>query len=191
MPGQMMTRASQIQKAIKLLAPSPDRRDECLRDIGHALGRVEAAASFKIMTSKSSKAGLRAYANALRKLRAAYPKLGPYRPWFSLSEIAGIAGAPNHIDRQIELAEAFLRKPTTSSRASQHKAAVRAANDLLRMWGHETTATRNGRWAKLSGILAGNESVDLFDLMRSHKREPPTAVEKLRGEHSVLYRLRR
>ena len=187
-----MTRASRIQKAIKLLAPSPDRRDECLRDIEHALDRVEAAASFKVMTSKSGRGGLRAYANALRKLRAAYPKLGPNRPWFSLSEVAGIAGAPNHIDQQIELAEEFLNQATSSSRAIQHKAAVRAANDLLKWWDHKATATRHGKWAQLAGILAGDESVDLFDLMRAHKRESPLpAVEKLRGEHSVLYRLRR
>ena len=82
MPGQMMTRARQIQKAIKLLAPSPGRRDECLRDIEHALGRVEAAASFKVMTSKSGRGGLRAYTNALRKLRAAYPNSVETGPGF-------------------------------------------------------------------------------------------------------------
>ena len=62
---------------------------------------------------------------------------------------------------------------------------------MLKWWDHKATAARHGKWAQLAGILAGDESVDLFDLMRAHKRELPPAVEKLRGEHSVLYRLRR
>lgn len=183
-----LTRVMQIQKAMKLLAPSPERRDECRRDIEHALDRVEATASFKVFGSKAGKAGLRSYANKLRQLRVAYQKLGPYRPWFSLSEIAGVAGARTHIDRQIALAEEFLNQASSSSRAIQHKAAVRAANDLLEWWDHKATATRHGKWAQLAGILAGDESVDLFDIMRAYKRSNMPAVEKLRGEHSVLYR---
>jgi hypothetical protein len=185
-----VTPAEQVRKALELLAPSPDRRDECRRDIEHALDRVNglAATAFKIFGSKQGKAELRRYANALRRVRAAFQNLDPaIRYWFSLSEIAHVAGVPTHIDQEIAKAETFLERPSLS-RARQHKAAVAAAHDLLGWWGHKIATTRSGEWARLAGILAGDQAVDLFDLLRAHRRSNGPTVEKLRGEHSILYR---
>jgi hypothetical protein len=180
----MLTRAEQIRKALALLASPPERRDECRRDIEHALDRVKTA-----ITLKADKAGLQRYVDAMRWLRAAYQKLNPaIRPFFSLSEVGHIAGKPTHIDREIAQAEAFLGQPSPRSRARGHKAAVAASNDLLRWWGRTATTTRRGEWAQLAGILAGDQTVDLYDLMRAYKHSNMPPVEKLRGEHSVLYR---
>ena len=113
-----MTRAEQVRKAIKLLAPPPDRRDECQRDIEVALKHVEVVIEFGISRSKLGMAGLRRYANALRWARAAFQGLDPaIRPWFSLWEIAHVPGKPTHIDREIAKAEEFLGRPSPSSRA--------------------------------------------------------------------------
>ena len=148
--------------------------------------------AFKVFSSKEGKAGLQRYANAWRRLRAAYQSLDPrIRPWFSIAETAQVNGQPTHADREIAKIEALLDRPSPSSRASQHKLAVAAAHDLLGWWGHEATTTRRGKWARLAGILAGDQTVDLFDLLRAFKRSPSPTVEKVRGKDSVLYRVRR
>ena len=95
------------------------------------------------------------------------------------------------MDREIAKADAFLDRPSPRSRASQHKAAVDAAHDLLGWWGHKATTTRGGKWVQLAGILAGDRTVDLFDLLRAFKQSPSPTVEKLRGVRSILYRTRR
>jgi hypothetical protein len=188
----------QIRKALELLAPPPGRRAECQYDIGLALDRVEsgaaAARSFRVARSKKGKAGLRRYCAALRRLRTAYRSLDPaIRPWFSLAETAYVAGKPTVIDREIARAESFLDRPSPPTRrhASRNKAAVAAAYDLLQWWGHKAAVTRDGKWAQLAEILAGDQTVDLFDHLREFKRSPGPTVEKVRGANSILYRTRR
>jgi hypothetical protein len=193
-----VTRAQQIRKALELLAPLPCERAECQHDIGLALDRVEqgaaAARSFRVAGSKKGKAGLRRYCAALRRLRIAYRSLDPaIRPWFSLVETAYVAGMATIIDREIARAEAFLGRPSPPPRpdASRNKAAVAAACDLLKWWGHKAAVTRGGKWAELAKILAGDLAIDLFDHLREFKRSPGPTVEKVRGPHSILYRTHR
>ena len=122
-----MTPGEQRRKALELLAPPPSRRHECLRDIEYALDWVSGPArtAFKIFGSKEGRAGLRRYASALRRALAAYQNLHPrIRPWFSITETAYIVGQPTHLHREIAKAEAILDRPSSSSRAAQHKAAV-------------------------------------------------------------------
>ncbi len=193
-----MTRAQQIRKALELLAPPPSLRAECQHDIALALDRVEQGAafarSFRVAGSKEGKAGLRRYCAALRRLRNAYNSLDPaIRPWFSLAETAYVAGKPTVIDREIARTEASLDRPSPPPRreASRKKAAVAAAYDLLQWWGHKAAVTRGGKWAQLAKILAGDQTVDLFDHLREFKRSPSPTVEKVRGALSTLYRTRR
>jgi hypothetical protein len=189
-----MTRAEQRRKAVELLTPPPARRDECLRDIDFALNRVSGRGVivFRVLGSKKGKAGISRYANALRELRAAYQNLDPsIRPWFSITEFSFKVGESTHIEREIAKAEEFLAQPSPRSRASQHKAAVAAAYDLLAWWDHRATTTRGGMWAQLAGILIGDAKVDLFDLLRAFRQSPTPTVEKLRGARSILYRARR
>jgi hypothetical protein len=192
-----VTRGQQIRKALVLLAPPPNDRAECRHDVGLTLDRVErraaGARSFRVASSKEGKASLRRYCAALRRLRNAYNSLDPaIRPWFSLAETAYFTGKATVIDREIARAEAFLSRPSPPPRreASRNKAAVAAAYDLLKWWGHKAVVTRGGKWAQLAQILAGDQAVDVFDHLREFKRSPGPTVEKVRGSHSILYRTR-
>jgi len=191
-----MTRDQQIRKALKLLAPP--YRAETQHDIKIALDKVErgaaAARSFRVAGSKKGKAGLRRYCAALRRLRASYNAIDPaIRPWFSLAETAYVAGNPTVIDREIAMAAVFLDRPSPPPRrnASRNKLAVAAAHDLLFWWGHKAVVTRGGKWAQLAKILAGNQTVDLFDHLREFKRRPVPGIEKVRGPDWIVYRTRR
>jgi hypothetical protein len=55
------------------------------------------------------------------------------RPWFSITETAYIVGQPTHLHREIEKAEAILDRPSSSSRAAQHKAAVAMAYNFAQL----------------------------------------------------------
>ena len=124
------------------------RRHECLRDIEYVLDWVSGPArtAFKKFGSKEGRAGLRRYANALRRALAAYQNLHPrIRPWFSITETAYIVGQPTHLHREIAKAEAILDRPSSSSRAAQHKAAVAMAYNLLSWHGYRATTTRGRR----------------------------------------------
>ena len=166
------------------------RRHECLRDIEYVLDWVSGPArtAFKIFGSREGRAGLRRYASALRRALAAYQNLHPrIRPWFSITETAYIVGQPTHLHREIAKAEAILDRPSSSSRAAQHKAAVAMAYNLLSWHGYRATTTRGRKWAQLAGILTGDQKVDLFDHLRAFKRRPVPTVEKLRGARAILY----
>jgi hypothetical protein len=117
-----------------------------------------------------------------------YPRI---RPWFSITETAYIVGQPTHLHREIAKAEAILDRPSSSSRAAQHKAAVAMAYNLLSWHGYRATTTRGRKWAQLAGILTGDQKVDLFDHLRAFKRRPVPTVEKLRGARAILYWTRR
>ena len=192
------TRDQQIREALKLLAPPPRDRIECQHDIELALKRVErgaaAARSFRVASSKKGKAGLMRYCAALRRLRNSYNALDPaIRPWFSLAEIAYVAGNPTVIDREIAIAEDFLATPSPPPRrdASRNKVAVAAAYDLLNWWGQRAPVTRGGKWAQLAKILTGDMTIDLFHHLRESRRRPGPSIEKVRGAHSILYHTRR
>jgi hypothetical protein len=194
----LMTRNRQIRKALELLAPLSSDRSECKHDIILALDRVEhrsaAERSFRVAGSKKGKAGVLRYSAALRRLRQAYGSLDPaIRPWFSLGETAYVADRATIIDRELERAEMFLPRPPPAPRryASRNKAAVAAAHDLLRWWGHKAAVTRKGKWAQLAKILVGDQALDLFDHLRAFKSSPGPSVEKVRGVGKILYRTRR
>jgi hypothetical protein len=102
-----------------------------------------------------------------------------------------VVGQPTHLHREIAKAEAILDRPSSSSRAAQHKAAVAMAYNLLSWHGYRATTTRGRKWAQLAGILTGDQKVDLFDHLRAFKRRPVPTVEKLRGARAILYWTRR
>lgn len=183
-----MTRDEQISQALQLIAPPARLRSECLHDIDIALQRVDREAkikeAFRVASSKKGKAAVRRYYAALRRTRNAYNALDTHiKPWFSLAEIAYIPGKPTVIDREIEVAETFLDRPSPPPRreAERHKIAVDAACDLLARWGHKIVATRGGKADRLSRILTGDLTIDLFDHLRESKRRVGVANEKMRA----------
>lgn len=193
-----MTRDQQIRKALEVLAPPSQQRDECRHDVERMLDWIErltdTARSFRMTSSKEGKASLKRYCAALRRLRYAYSALDPaIKPWFSLAEVAYVAGTPTVIDREIEKAEGILAQPSPPPRrdASRNKFAVAMSKNLLDWWGHKAVVTRSGKWAQLAQIMTGDPTVDLFDHLREFKLHPSLSIEKVRSAHGIIYRLRR
>ena len=171
-----MTREEQITFAFELLAPQPHDHAECLHDITVAIDRVplmaRAMRSFKRGRSKEGKKRLEKYRAALRRVQSAYRGLGLLRPWFTL---------PEGIESEIAKSTEFLRQRSRKSGgpdASTKKAAVLAAQDLLWWWGEDAVCTREGKWAQLSAVLAGDLDLDLYDhLLAAKQAAPPTHVK--------------
>jgi hypothetical protein len=189
-----MTRNQQIRKALELLRPPPAKRAECEHEIGLELNRIktgaEAARAYRLATSPKNKGGLKRYHAALRELRAASNALDPaIKPWFSLA----VSGKTLDLGREIEIAEVLLKQksPPPARDATRQKIAVAAARELLEWWGHKRSVTRGGRWAELTKILVGDMVHDVFDHLRSYKRNPGPRMQKIRTRTGVAYFMRR
>jgi hypothetical protein len=175
--GSEMKRDQQIRRVLQLIAPPIHRQAEYRRDIEAALKKIDwqakAAHAFRIATSKTGKAQVNRYAKALKRTRNAYNAIDQaIRPWFSIVEAAYIVGEPTLFDREIDVAEAFLDRPSARPRpqAKRNEIAVDAACDLLVRWGQQVVTTRGSTAEQLAKILAGNLNVDLFDHLRKSKR---------------------
>ena len=187
-----MKRDQKIVKALALLAPPAAQREECKYEIRRALDRIENTAGFarscRVAVSKNN-GGLKSYYAALRRLRSACNALDPaIKPFFSFADSAYPTG--KMLEKEIAKVEGILNRPSASPRphASQSKAAVKVAHDLLGWWNHEATVTRGGKWDKLAKILAGDQIADLFDHLRAFKRTPGPTIEKIRFKDGILYR---
>jgi hypothetical protein len=136
-----------VREALKLLDPPPSEREEWRRQIQHTLDRIDwwckTAAGFKAPHSKPGKAALRRYVKALRAYDALLP---PLRPWFSLAEMAYVAGTPTVIDRELAMAESLLAKESAPPKrdAALGKAAAAAAHRLMLLRGRKPSLTRGG-----------------------------------------------
>jgi hypothetical protein len=166
-----MSRDEQIDAALAVLQPPPHEREEWRRQIEHTLDRIDwwckTAAGFKAPHSKLGKAALWRYVKALRELQKAHDALPPpLRPWFSLAEMAHIAGTPTVIDRELAMAESLLAKESAPPKrdAVLGKAAAVAAEKLLLRRGRKPSLTRGGEWERLGKALSGGAPV--FEHMR-------------------------
>jgi hypothetical protein len=189
-----MTRNQQVRRALKLLRPPPAKRAECEHEIGLELDRIKTAAgaarAYRLATSPKNKGGLKRYYAALRELRAASNALDPaIKPWFSLA----VSGKTLDLGREIEIAEVLLKQksPPPARDATRQKIAVAAAHELLEWWGHQPRITRGGHWAELTKILLGDLVHDVFDHLRSYKRNPGPRMHKIRGRNGVVHFMRR
>jgi hypothetical protein len=185
-----VTKNQQIQQALKLLAPTAAEREECLHEIGIALGRVENRTAFERSSRavRSKTGGLLLYHRALRRLLIAFGSLDPtMKPWFCLAP-----SSTTRIKIEAEIAntkDLLEQSPAPRRHASRNKAAVAAAYDLLAWRGRNATLSRGGPWEELAQILAGDLSVDLFEHMRKFKQSRPQIVEKVRVDSkAILYR---
>jgi hypothetical protein len=157
-----VTRAEQIRKALKVLAPSGDGRDGCRGSIENALDIMADAATagrvFAAMRSKAVHKAERTYCLALRRLRVAHKAL-----------LAAGGGVPigielTDIERMIKSTEPRRYEPVYRAGGSGQVFAVALAHSLLREWRQDIriVTTRGKEWHRLSAILFGNETADLF-----------------------------
>jgi hypothetical protein len=189
-----MTRNQQVRRALELLRPPAANRAECEHEIELAVDQIqagaEAARAYRLATSRKDKGGLQRYCAALREVRAASNALDrAIKPWFILA----VTGKTLDLGREIEVAEALLdQKSRVPARdASAQKIAVAAAHELLEWWDHQPRITRGGSWAELTKILLGDLGLDVFDHLRSYKRNPGPRMQKIRTRTGVAYFMRR
>jgi hypothetical protein len=166
-----MTRDEQIDAALALLDPPPHEREAWRHQIERALDSIDwgcwMAAGLKAPSTKKGKAALRRYVKALRELQKAYNALpSSLRPWFSLAEMAYVAGTPTVIDRELAKAEPLAKESAPPKRdAILGKAAAVAALKLLLLRGRKASLTRGGEWERLGKVLANGAAV--FEHMRA------------------------
>ena len=160
-----MTRAEQIDAAIKLLKPANRSQRRWRGNIAAMLalidGKIASDKEDRIITG--NKAALRRYIKALHKVRSAYAALdAPMGHWFKLGTV---------IEHDIAEAKALLESPAPRGRAMQHRdrGAVMMAYILLEQRGYERNVTRGGRWERLAQILA-NKNDRMTDQMAVWKR---------------------
>jgi hypothetical protein len=101
---------------------------------------------------------------------------------------------PEGIESEIAKSTEFLRQRSRKSGgkdASTKKAAVLAAQDLLWWWEQDAACTREGKWARLSAVLAGDWDLDLFDHMCASTHAPAPTLAKLRDAHGSILKVAR
>jgi hypothetical protein len=148
---------------------------DCRCDIESKLDQVDRLVKARTATisckTKKGKAALRRYQKALQNLHSAYDALGDLKRWFSLDVMALIE---RELDNELLSTTRRIVLPKRSARRA--KTAVPLASALLMQWGHEPTVTRDGRWERMTKILANtNESV--FEHIRSFKKAKPVFLK--------------
>jgi hypothetical protein len=169
-----VTRDVQIQSALELLEPQPDRRDECERDVKRALDIIKLETTAGVVGSKKYKIALRSFQKVLRRAEAARRNLiGLERMW--TEEGDGDDLLPLGFNQWIVYCERQLgpqpRRRLHDRRAGNPKyLAAYWAKDLLLHWGHEASIRRGGRWARLAAVLHGDPEADLYHVLSWFRR---------------------
>jgi hypothetical protein len=165
-----VTREQQIQAALRLLAPEPERRADCERDINRALNIIEREANAGGNLTKKHKKALRSLEGALRRTVAARRALE--RHW--TTEFGGEHLPPLALDEWIAYCQqqCALPRPRRFRRTANPKYhAVDQAERLLRDWGQQDriSVTRRGRWARLAAVLYGDRRADLYNHLQRYR----------------------
>jgi hypothetical protein len=169
-----VTRDVQIQSALELLEPQPDRRDECERDVKRALRIIKLETTAGVVGSKKYKIALRSFQKVLERAEAARKKLiGLERMWTEEGDDEDLL--PLGFNQWIAYCERQLgpqpRRRVHDRRAGNPKyLAADWAKDLLVHWGHEASIRRGGRWARLAAVLYGDPEADLYHVLSWFRR---------------------
>jgi hypothetical protein len=160
-----LTPEQQVKKALRILAPAESVRKKCDEDVCWALEEITVAALEEIFKpqGKEVRAAVKRYVVALRRCQAAFNAL------YRLDLITGGAVAPRNYREDIASYEAWLDEAPDKPRRIAHKnrASVQEARKLIIKYCSEKdlSLTRRSKWHRLSAVLAGDEDVDLFNIM--------------------------
>jgi hypothetical protein len=166
-----MTRAQQIEAALKLISPPPGRRDQCGGNIADALDIMVdwdgVANVWRARGSKAAHKARRTYYRALRRLQVADKALRA-----AGGQVPGCLDLTT-IERAIKATGPRRYQVRYRAGGPKQEAAVLLACELLtEWWGKEfVTTTRKGPWWRLSAILYGDPAYDLFRHLRALKGE--------------------
>jgi hypothetical protein len=161
-----LTRERQIERALEILAPPPDKREICRRNIEFMLEDVEAfrgnTAKLKLTRSKARTRAWNRYRQTAKRLRADHDALAA----------TGFVPPIKFDDREIQDLERHHRN-WLAFIGKEEARVVEWARELLRQWHpHERpTTTNGGRWWGLSWVLLG-ENRDLHRYLIACAREP-------------------
>lgn len=168
----------QIQSALGLLTPQPDRRDECERDVKRALDIIKLETTAGVVGSKKYKIALRSFQQVLERAEISRKNLiGLELMW--TEEGDGEDLLPLGFNQWIAYCERQLGPQPRrrlhdihARRAGNPKyLAAYWAKDLLVHWGHEASIRRGGRWAKLAAVLYGDPEADLYHVLSWFRRQ--------------------
>ncbi len=167
-----MTRAQQIDTALKVLAPPRYKRKHCRSNIEYMLDDVQAfsgtSAELRATRSKRTARAWRSYHLAVVRLRATHIALLA-TGWGGFIELADIERAIQKTTPE----ECDVRRRAQEMWASlgglEQKRAVENAYDLLTQWrgDEKLVTTRRGKWWRLAAILYGEPDADLFRYLRT------------------------
>lgn len=160
-----------IERALKIIAPEPARRQKCECDIAEALRRVEIAAKIdkdKLLPTPAQRINFlqqlsKTLETAIKLARKAIPGRFQNRVSDGVSWIEDLKRHRKEIEEAVILISKHdLRKG--SRRFSYARiTAVEQAYLLLKMYGKRSTLYRAGDWHELAKVLFRNEQADLFD----------------------------
>jgi hypothetical protein len=172
-----MTRDQQLKTALQVLAPPRDRREECVKGIVDALNTIQSVTEHRTANrnwaSKGTKDKIKIFLAKLKALQAALNNLPP--PYQGLA-LRGVDLKEEIAACERWRAPSFGKPKRTANK--QHLAAFEA-RELLQRYGHPITTTKTGQWCKLSAILFGDPSANLFHSC-CHVKNNPNAVYHLR-----------
>jgi hypothetical protein len=171
-----MARQEQVEAALKLIDPPPDRRDQCRGHIEYMLGE----ASDDLKRARAGAKEWKAYHLALRRLLVTHDRLEA-TGWGGWIERAAIeraidATTPEQYRRERARSEAYA-----DFAGSEQACAVALAHDLLTQWWNNDdliTTTRKGPWWRLSAILYGDPDADLYRYLRAFLNTQRTKISQ-------------
>ena len=156
-----MTRAEQIDAALKLLDPPRGERENWRKHIEEALNWQQTifqnnADELKWAGSKEGKKALTRYVKALDEARRSYALLNPSIRGFLSLEMSSI----EHDLVEAKAMQTHYSRPRKRPINKTAKAAVRDAGMLLIQCGlqAELDKTRKGKWHELAKVLADTRS---------------------------------
>jgi hypothetical protein len=156
-----MTQEEQIAEALKVLSPDPDRLTIATDAIRQCIVKLEEMEMDERPLSKEAQATFNSLLSALRRAKRYADKLS--------TQHVGCDDLLNDLKlpESIALLEGLKRPPGRPFFWKQVRAVV-MARGLIEIFGDpkQIVATRGKTWHRLSAIIYGDPTADLFNVMR-------------------------
>jgi hypothetical protein len=162
---------TQFEDALKIIAPAPERRAECERDVASALWGAEVATKLKsVRTPAQHKEDLQKLAKTLRTAVNLAPKAFPLEYQIRRGKDSWIG---EHLKRHLEETEQAINWTSERVRKGSPRVAfariqaVDSAYLLLKRYGKRLPGlSHEGPWHKLAKTLLGKDESDATDLFK-------------------------
>jgi hypothetical protein len=160
---------TQFKKALKIIAPDPQRRTECEYNVATALWLVELAAKMSVRTPVQHMILLRRLAKRLRADIDLAAKAIPPEYQIRRGKDSWIAEElKRHLAETEQAINCNSKRVRKGSKRLSHARSVPVdeAYSLLKRYSKRPGYSREGPWITLARVLFGNEQADLFDYLK-------------------------